>query len=65
MAELGWTRSEVTQEHLQNLMSQGYMTIVELATCRVFEDLVSPAPVGGYVMACVALYKRGFDVPSH
>jgi hypothetical protein len=34
-------------EHLQNLMSQGYMTAAELAMCHVFEDLVSPAPMGG------------------
>jgi hypothetical protein len=32
MAELGWTASEVTQGHLQNLVSQGYMTVAELAT---------------------------------
>jgi hypothetical protein len=47
MAELGWPASEVTQEHLQNLVSQGYMTAVELATCRVPEDLTFLAPVWG------------------
>jgi hypothetical protein len=65
MAELGWTTSEVTQEHLQNLVSQGYMTAAELVTCRVFEDPASPAPLGGYVMACAAFYEQGFSVPSH
>jgi hypothetical protein len=41
------------------------MTVVELATCRVPEDPVSPIPAGGYVVACMALYERGFVVPSH
>jgi hypothetical protein len=57
MAESSWPTSEVTQEHLQNLISQGYMTAVELATCHVPEDLASLAPVGGYVMACAALFE--------
>jgi hypothetical protein len=34
MAELGWTTSEVKQERLQNLMTQGYMMAVELKTPR-------------------------------
>jgi hypothetical protein len=58
MAELGWPMSEVTQEHLQNLVSQGYMAAVELATHCVPEDSASPAPVRGYVVACMALYER-------
>jgi hypothetical protein len=37
---------EVMEVHLQNLMSQGYMTTTELATCRVPRDPASPAPVG-------------------
>jgi hypothetical protein len=44
---VGFTASVVTQKHLQNLMSQGYMTAVELATCHVPEDPTSPALVGG------------------
>jgi hypothetical protein len=47
MAELGSPASLVTQEHLQNLISQGYMTAVELATYRVPKDPTSPPPVGG------------------
>jgi hypothetical protein len=47
MSELGWTVLEVLQEHLQNLMSQGYMTAVELAACRVPEDPMSPILAGG------------------
>jgi hypothetical protein len=65
MAELGWTASEVMQEHMQNLVSQGYMTVVELAVCRLPEDPASPVQVGGYVVACATFYEQGFGVPSH
>jgi hypothetical protein len=65
MAELGWPPLEVMQEHLQNLVSYGYMNAVELATCRVPKDPASPSPTGGYVMVCVMFYKQGFNVPSH
>jgi hypothetical protein len=65
MAELVWTALEVMQEHMQNLMSQGYLTAVELGTCHVSEDPVSPTPMGGYVMACATFCERGFGVPSH
>jgi hypothetical protein len=54
MAELGWTTLVVTQEHLQNLASQAYMTAAELATYHVHQD-----------PTCMAFYERGFDVPSH
>jgi hypothetical protein len=64
MVELGWTVSEVMQEHLQNLVSQGYMIVAELATCHISKDPASPAPVGGYVVVCVVYYERGFGVPS-
>jgi hypothetical protein len=53
------------QEQLQNLMSQRYMAAVELTTYRVSEDLASPAPTGGYIVACAAFYEHGFGVPSH
>jgi hypothetical protein len=43
MAELGWPASKVTQEHLQNLVSQGYMTVAELATYHVPKDPTFPA----------------------
>jgi hypothetical protein len=65
MAESRWPASDVTQEHLQNLMSQGYKTTAELAACRVPEDPSSPTPAGGYVVACMTFYKRGFGEPSH
>jgi hypothetical protein len=57
MAELGWTAPVVTQEHLQNHVSQGYMTAAELATCCVPADPVSPAPVAVYVVACPMFYE--------
>jgi hypothetical protein len=57
MAESDWPTSKVTQDHLQNLISQGYMIAARLATCHVPEDPVSPALVGGYSMACTAFYE--------
>jgi hypothetical protein len=65
MVELGWTVSVVTQEHLQNLLSQGYMMVADLETCRMPEVPASPVSIGRYVMARVAFYDRGFGVPSH
>jgi hypothetical protein len=41
------------------------MMTVKLATCCVLEDPVSPAPAGGYVVACTTFYERGFSAPSH
>jgi hypothetical protein len=59
--------SKVTQEHLQNLVSRGYMIVAELATCLLPVDPAFPAPVGGggYIVACATFYKRGCIVPSH
>jgi hypothetical protein len=65
MAESSCPASEVMQEHLQNLMSQRFMTAAELATYRVSEDPTSPASVGGYVVACTTFYEWRFGVPSH
>jgi hypothetical protein len=47
------------------VISQGYMTATELATCRALADPASPASMGGYVVACAAIYEPGFGVPSH
>jgi hypothetical protein len=52
-------------EHLQNLMNQGYMMMVEIATRHVPKDPASLVLMGGYVVACVAFYEWGFGVPSH
>jgi hypothetical protein len=38
-------------------MSQGFMMALELGTCRVLKDHVSPAPVEGYVVAFMAFYE--------
>jgi hypothetical protein len=65
MAELGLPMSEVTQDHMQNLMSQEYMITAKLTTCRVPEDPASPILVGGYVVTCTTFYARRFCVPSH
>jgi hypothetical protein len=65
MAELGWSALEVLQGHMQNLISQEYMTATELATCCVPVNPASPSPAGGFVMACMVFYDRGFGVPSH
>jgi hypothetical protein len=65
MAESSWPVSKVTREHLQNLLSEGYMTAVEFATCLVPVDPVSPAPMKGYVVVCAVFYERGFGVPLH
>jgi hypothetical protein len=65
MLEQGWIKLEVTLEHLQDLMSLGSMTAVELATCRVPEGPVPPIPAGGYVVDCAVFYERGFNVPPH
>jgi hypothetical protein len=65
MAELGSTMLEVIQEHLQNLVSQWYMTATKLATCYVSKHPASPAPPRGYIMACTTLYELEFIVPSH
>jgi hypothetical protein len=50
---------EVTQEHIQNLISQGYMIAAELATYHVPEYPVSPALTGATFFEC------GFRVPWH
>jgi hypothetical protein len=65
MAESSCPISKVTQENLQNLMCQGYMTAVELAICHVPKDPASTAPARGYVVACAVFYEQGFSVPSH
>jgi hypothetical protein len=57
MVESSWPTSEVTQEHLQNLVSQEYMIALKLATCRVPEDPASPTPAGGYIVVCTMFYE--------
>jgi hypothetical protein len=38
------------------------MTVAELATYCVLEDLAFPAPTEGYVVAFAAFYEWGFGV---
>jgi hypothetical protein len=57
MAKLSLPTSEVTQEHLQNLISQGYMIEVVLANSSVPIDPTSLASAGGYVVASVAFFE--------
>jgi hypothetical protein len=65
MAESSWPASEVTQEHLQNLVSKEYVIAAEFATCLGPMYPVSPALVKGYVIVCAAFYEWGFGVTSH
>jgi hypothetical protein len=69
MLESSWPTSEIAQEHLKNLISQGYMTMTELATSHVLKDPPSFVLVGGgrggYSVVCATFYKQGFSVPSH
>jgi hypothetical protein len=57
MAELGWPVSKIMAEHLQHLVSQGYMSGAELATSRVPTDPASLSPATGYVIACLSFYE--------
>jgi hypothetical protein len=57
--------SEIMQEHLQNIVSQGYLTMVELGTCHDPVDPASPAPMDGYIVACSVFCGRGFGVSSY
>jgi hypothetical protein len=57
MAEPSWPTSDIMQEHLQNLVIQGYMTMAALAACRVPEDPASPTPMRGYIVACAVFYE--------
>jgi hypothetical protein len=41
------------------------MTIAELTTYRVLEDLASPVLVEGYVVGFATFYEWGVSVPSH
>jgi hypothetical protein len=65
MAESNCSALEIMQELLQNIVSQGYLIVAELSTCRVLADLASPTLVGRYIVVCLAFYERGFGVPSH
>jgi hypothetical protein len=46
-------------------VSQGFLIVVELLTCRVPEDPTSPTLAEGYMVAFAVFYEHGFSVPSH
>jgi hypothetical protein len=54
MAEPSWPVLNVTQEHLQKLISKGYMIAVEYATFLVPGDPASLTPVKGHIVVCTA-----------
>jgi hypothetical protein len=58
MSELGWVTSKVTEGHLQNLMTQGYMTTAELETCHVPEYPASLVPVMDKLVSCMLCKSR-------
>jgi hypothetical protein len=41
------------------------MMAVELATCCVLKDPMSPASAKGYMVSFTVFYERGFSVPPH
>jgi hypothetical protein len=51
--------------HLQKLLKQGFMMVVELTTYHVPEGLAFPAPAEGYVVSFMAFNERGFSTPLH
>jgi hypothetical protein len=65
MVELSWPMLEVTREYQEKLVHKGYMTVAEFVTCLVPVDPMSPAPVKGFIVVCVAFYERGFGAPLH
>jgi hypothetical protein len=65
MVEQDWTLSTVMQGHLQKLIKQGFMIVVELTACRVPQDPAFPVPAEGYMVCFVAFYEQGFGTPSH
>jgi hypothetical protein len=51
--------------HLEKLIKQGFMMVVELVVCHVPDDPAFPAPTEGYSVSFMAFYERGFGTPSH
>jgi hypothetical protein len=48
-----------------NLVGQGYMTVAELATCRVPEDPTAPVQAGGDTSWCVQHFMSSGLVCHH
>jgi hypothetical protein len=60
-----WIPSTIMQDHLQSLMSQGFMMATELMTHHVPEDPMFPTPAEGNMVSFVGFYEWEFGVPSH
>jgi hypothetical protein len=41
------------------------MMVAEFSTCLVPANPISPAPVKGFIVVCVAFYERGFGAPPY
>jgi hypothetical protein len=63
MAEQDWTPSTITLNLLEKLMKHGFLSAVELETCRLPEDPKLPTPVDGYMVSFATFYEWGFKVP--
>jgi hypothetical protein len=47
----------VMHGHLQNLMSQGFLTAMELTARYMPQDPLSPMPAEGYIVSIMAFYE--------
>jgi hypothetical protein len=47
----------VMHVHLQNLMSQGFLTVMELTVRHMPQDRLSPMPAEGYIVSIMAFYE--------
>jgi hypothetical protein len=65
MTNQDWTPSKVMQVHLQSLVSKVFMMVIELTTCRLPEDPMTPVLAEGCMVAFVVFYGQGFGVASH
>jgi hypothetical protein len=63
MAESSWPTLEVSWEHLQNIISKGCMTAVELAICLVPAGPECPALAEGFIVVCAAFHEQ--DLVCH
>jgi hypothetical protein len=53
-----------TYKHLENLVTQGMMTAIELTGASFPSDPVVPTLPEGYVVSFEGFHERGLDVPS-
>jgi hypothetical protein len=65
MVESGWLTLDVMQEHLENLISQGYMTAEELATYLMPLGPTFLSQVGGGDTSWHAQHSTSEDLVCH